>query len=276
MPRALRSPSRVRGSLRAQASELSVIVIGAGYGGLVLARALQIAGVCVIVLEQDALCEGIVSGELRVPSAERVLAVLGLGAHWKALARATQPYCLPFDALRNELAASLQPGTLLCGRRVISVEEGADGRLSAAVEHGACVAADVIVIASGMASPSISPSAIHRTALVGDARWASARWWDLGATRIRYGADMAMTEGLELGERLQRVHAAIGVGTVDSLGMYAASRRWPSGKGCSIRTTDPQASWHAFLKVLAAVLGAALASVVVASYTTPLRMHEVH
>lgn len=45
-------------------------------------------------------------------------------------------------------------------------------------------------------------TALRKTFLVGDARWASDRWYDLGLRRINQGADIAMMDGVTLGEAL--------------------------------------------------------------------------
>ena len=99
-----------------------------------------------------------------------------------------------------------------------------------------------------MAAPFVTRAALPRTAAIGDGRWARGRWWDFGATRIRYGADRALAEGLELGEQLQR-------GGPHALGRFAAERRsWPAGCG-EARPTDPRLCLVLLLTtLLAAVL----------------------
>ena len=47
-------------------------------------------------------------------------------------------------------------------------------------------------------------SALNGTFLIGDARWVNDRWYDLGLRRIERGADIAILDGLELGELLLR------------------------------------------------------------------------
>ncbi|KAL7428606.1 hypothetical protein ACHAXM_001349 [Skeletonema potamos] len=47
-------------------------------------------------------------------------------------------------------------------------------------------------------------SALSGTFLIGDARWVNDRWYDLGLRRIHRGADIAILDGLELGEQLLR------------------------------------------------------------------------
>ena len=48
----------------------------------------------------------------------------------------------------------------------------------------------------------VRTSALRNTYLIGDARWVNDRWYDLGLQRIKRGADMAMIDGLELGEAI--------------------------------------------------------------------------
>ena len=47
-------------------------------------------------------------------------------------------------------------------------------------------------------------SALTGTYLIGDARWVNDRWYDLGLRRIERGADIAIQDGLELGESFLR------------------------------------------------------------------------
>ncbi len=42
--------------------------------------------------------------------------------------------------------------------------------------------------------------ALHGIFLIGDARWVNDRWYDLGLRRIEQGADIAIQDGVELGE----------------------------------------------------------------------------
>ena len=237
-----------------EACGLRVAIIGAGFGGLALARALQEADVRARVFEQDeSLNQVWVGGELRVPSAKRMLAALGLEAEWRALhAMATQPDCLPLQGLRDVLAMSLRDGQLECGRRIVSLTATYAGELRLEFADGATAVADLAVVASGMAAPRVSRDALRHTAAVGDARWAQRQWWDLGSRRIREGADMALVEGLELSERL--VRARHGSHAPLDLGIFAASRRqWPGG---GKRATDPQACLSLALLTLVAAVAA--------------------
>ena len=43
-------------------------------------------------------------------------------------------------------------------------------------------------------------TALGGTFLIGDARWVNDRWFDLGLRRIHRGADIAIMDGVELGE----------------------------------------------------------------------------
>ena len=58
-----------------------------------------------------------------------------------------------------------------------------------------------VVGADGVLS-KVRISALQNTFLIGDARWVNDRWYDLGLQRIDRGADMALLDGLELGQAM--------------------------------------------------------------------------
>ena len=92
-----------------EACGLRVAIIGAGFGGLTLARALHVAGVGARVFEQDESLNHVwVGGELRVPSAKRTLAALGLEAEWRALRAMAPPERHPEGARRADEASELR------------------------------------------------------------------------------------------------------------------------------------------------------------------------
>ena len=60
---------------------------------------------------------------------------------------------------------------------------------------------DCVVGADGVLS-KCRTSAILGTYLIGDARWANDRFYDLGLRRIKQGSDLALMDGLSLGEEM--------------------------------------------------------------------------
>ena len=243
------SPPRSGSRHRRERTAPRIAIIGAGFGGLALARALQRArSGHVLVFEKEPALEAVwVGGPLHVPSAELVLTALGLAKQSETLhAASTQPGYLLHQELRLTLAESLQRGTLQCGRRVVGVERDGE-RLRVELDGGA-ETFDLVVVASGMASPLVARAALPLTAAIGDVRWAQGRWWDFGATRIRYGADRALREAIELGDRLRH-------GVTGDLGRFAASRRrWPAGRG-EIKPTDPRACLGLLGLTIVSILG---------------------
>mmetsp|Transcript_39937 Transcript_39937/g.83891 ORF Transcript_39937/g.83891 Transcript_39937/m.83891 type:complete len:301 (-) Transcript_39937:612-1514(-) len=59
----------------------------------------------------------------------------------------------------------------------------------------------LVVGADGVFS-TVRRHALRNTCLIGDARWARDRWYDLGLRRIRRGGDIALLDGLQLGGAL--------------------------------------------------------------------------
>jgi hypothetical protein len=61
-----------------------------------------------------------------------------------------------------------------------------------------------IVVGADGVNSMIRQQALCATYLIGDARWARDRWYDMGLRRIRRGAELAMNDGMELGRLIVR------------------------------------------------------------------------
>lgn len=211
-----RSPSRGRRPEEPPAGR--VAIIGAGMAGLTFARAVQAAGrgeVEVLVFDQcEELDAPVISGDIRVPDARAVLSRLGVGGDAVAAlcdaARTRDGSHLPQQGLLLLLARSLVPGTLRLGCQVSAVRRAAAGRgLLCCLPDGETAGPfSLVVCAHGQLPTVLMPSAAADAsdmdppplAVVGDARWVRQRRWDLGTARRARGANMALLEGLELGE----------------------------------------------------------------------------
>jgi hypothetical protein len=187
---------------------LSIAVVGAGFGGLSLALTLSRHdnndALKVVVLESQPSAAGGIVGELHLNWGKQSLAQLGLSGLWKKLSsRSERIDCVPQEclqrALREEAASSIR-----YGHCVIGIEQVPDGRLLCLLDgdRPAVGPFDIVVGADGVLSRFRLLPPCGRVALVGDARWAQDRWWDLGAARIQCGADLAIRDGLELGKLL--------------------------------------------------------------------------
>lgn len=127
----------------AKARKPTVAVIGAGFSGLALARALQHLGACadVTVFEKSAGTGSLrMYGEVEVPHASEVMRQLGLADEWRALrAEAvdpSSPSSVPMQPLLAALTRSLPAGTVRSNARVTRVTAGGDGLLRCEIERG--------------------------------------------------------------------------------------------------------------------------------------------
>ena len=249
---------------------LRVAVVGAGFGGLALARALQqqpplpsppssqrqrqdqqqttarqaraVAAGCppvrVTVLDAFESDSGLISGRLRLPSAQRVLQSLGLAEAWQQwLATAgqqrqqrqqtlPQQHLVSIEGLRTVLLGSLRPSTVRWGTSVTDVRIELDGGVSLCCSHAAqrrWETYDYVVAADGLGSTT--RQAVERqwrsaavrhggqiaVGAIGDARWVWGRWWDLGLGRIRCGGDTALTDAIGLAAQLLRPDSDVDV-----------------------------------------------------------------
>ena len=111
------------------------------------------------------------------------------------------------------LASALQPGTIRFGHRVrhiitrqCSVADRQAGCLTLGFDDGSSAGPfDLVVAADGLAGSicarhsSSYKSVCDRLAIIGDARWARPRFWDLGMAQRARGADVALQDGARLG-----------------------------------------------------------------------------
>lgn len=217
---------------------LRIAIVGASFGGLACARALQTPGgahVQVDCFEVDcALNAGGEGGGITIPGAPEVLSRLGLHVTWDMLrvqCSSARPFAVPLQDLKQAIANALTTGTIQFGVRVVEVVERTepqplrqfhckcdDGRVRGPY--------DVVVDATGLFQP------LDAQAAIGDALVARGGWWQFGGVRrIRAGADNALKEGVDLGEGLRE-----GRYSPDNLGRYACQRQ----KRTVTRPSQPQ------------------------------------
>jgi hypothetical protein len=212
---------------------LSIAIVGSGFGGLSLALRLGRQdgddALKVVVLESQSSASGGIVGELHLPSGKKNLAQLGLSDLWEKLSSRSERIdhvsqaCLQ-RALREKAASSIR-----YGHCVIGIEQVPDGRLLCLLDNDrpAMGPFDIVVGADGVLSRFrlLPPRKCGRVALVGDARWAQDRWWDFGTARIQGGADLAIRDGLELGELLLTRNDGWNLSVGDLGPFCAASKR---------------------------------------------------
>ena len=199
------SPSR--GRRPPTTTSASVAVIGAGFGGLACACALQRAtgqtskrAVSVKVFEKALDRNNSIRGEIHLPNAEKVLSILGLRAEYdrlRASSRSDRAHSVPIQDAKDVLASSLRSGTLRYGVQVIAIHRLQAGKSSCELADGKLEVFDVIIDASGLLAEPLHGA--H--AAIGDARAARGILY-MGFRRLRYGADDALQDGAALGAAL--------------------------------------------------------------------------
>lgn len=153
----------------------SVSVVGAGLGGLTLARVLHLAGVPVTVYDAEASADARTQGgqlDLHEHNGQRALHIAGLDAAYRSILhrggaaqrvsdrRATVLGEVPDDGsmakpearrgdIRRILLESLPPGTVHWGKKLVSATPLGGGRHQLSFNDGTAAATDVLVGADG-------------------------------------------------------------------------------------------------------------------------------
>ncbi|KND43014.1 FAD-dependent oxidoreductase [Streptomyces stelliscabiei] len=153
----------------------SIVIVGAGLGGLMLARVLHVHGIPATVYEADPSAESRTQGgqlDIHTDDGQRALADAGLTDEFRAIihegaealrvldqqgkllhdnpddGRTARPEVLRGD-LRRILLDSLPEGTVRWGRKVTGVRSNGDGRHELAFADGSTVTSDLLVGADG-------------------------------------------------------------------------------------------------------------------------------
>lgn len=226
--------------MNAEPRPLRVAVVGAGYGGLACACALQCtpSRAQVTVYERDDSIDRGLGGEIELRGAAVVEVLQQLGLTWqdlRSLSRSPRSNCVPVRALRHALRNALSEHAVVrYGVRVVRLTAAVTtdspfdcrsyaGPLYLHFEDGTRSQhpADLVIDGGGLGVP-LKPAhdgntfflpkcgggAHHRImdahAAIGDARTARVGWLPDFVRRYRHGAVGALSDGLELGTRLSR------------------------------------------------------------------------
>ncbi|MBU8771490.1 FAD-dependent monooxygenase [Cytobacillus oceanisediminis] len=163
--------------MRIPAALPKTIVIGGGLGGLSAANALQQLGLDVSVYEKAAELKELGAGIVLAANAMKALDKLGLGeqvrqmgsavkkaeirtwdgkllvnlpVHEQAKKYGTYSYLIHRADLQNILYQNLKPGTVILGKKLISIEQGS--KISAIFEKEEVVEGDLLIGADGVHS----------------------------------------------------------------------------------------------------------------------------
>ena len=187
-----------------------IAIIGASYAGLTLANTLlkqKSSSISFTIFDSKTLPFTYVTGgdAFNVPSYFSVATKLALQTSQQPIRGLTRQDVI--ESLLERVKQHLIVGTrieriekrnnvfyLHTRQKVLSSNDG----LSAERIYGPY---QCVIGADGVCS-KCRTCALHGIFLIGDARWVNDRWYDLGLRRIRRGADIAIQDGVELGEML--------------------------------------------------------------------------
>ena len=192
-----------------------IAIIGASYAGLTLANILHMHNIPYVIFDSKSLPFTYVMGgtKFNVPSYKKLIVKkLELDT-----TNTTSRQWLTRQDVIESLLQRVQSKLITCTRIVHIVHKSTEGfylhssptssqqeRQSHQQQHQSCEIHGpykYIIGADGVLS-QVRTKALHSTYLIGDARWAQDRYYDLGYQRIKMGANIALLDGLELGQLL--------------------------------------------------------------------------
>ncbi|EJK67682.1 hypothetical protein THAOC_11254, partial [Thalassiosira oceanica] len=178
-----------------QARQPPVAIVGGSYAGLTAALTLKRKSIPFIVFEKRKQPFSHVQGHFSVPSYEAVAKKLEISAFKKSPSREEV-----IDSFLENVSEQL-----VCGHVMVSVDSR-NGLFylqseteTGTKQHGPF---HTVIGADGVRS-TVRRHALRHTYLIGDARWANERSaFDFGLHRIQQGADLALLDGIELGQAI--------------------------------------------------------------------------
>ena len=177
---------------------LPVAIIGASYAGLTLANVLHQHSIPYIIFDSKQSFT-YVTGDLNLPSWNTIAKKLELETNdndWPSRQEV-------IESLLNRVKPNVQ-----CSQRIVQIEKRMGcfylHSMQISHSHGEITIHgpfQSVVGADGVLS-TVRAYALNETYLIGDARWSKDRWYDFGLRRVKQGANLAMLDGLELGQEM--------------------------------------------------------------------------
>ena len=198
---------------------LPIAIIGASYAGLTLANILHMHNIPYVIFDSKSLPFTYVMGgggtTFNVPSYKKLIVKK---LELDTTNTTSRQWLTRQDVIESLLQRVLSK--LITCTRIVHIEHtSSEGfylhsssssssyqqqRQSHQQQHQSCEIHGpykYIIGADGVLS-QVRTKALHSTYLIGDARWAQDRYYDLGYQRIKMGANIALLDGLELGQLL--------------------------------------------------------------------------
>lgn len=194
------------GEAKLAADEDHIAIIGGSYCGLSLANTLHINSVSYTIFDRRSLPYNHVQGGsgFNIPSFNIIQDRLQL----KRRRRNTELHRLTrkniIDLLLQRVMTNLVSESNIVevykelSSFYITTETKSNNTSRVRTKHGPY---QILIGADGVQS-TCRKSSYKGIFLIGDARWVNDRWFDLGLRRIDRGADIAMIDGLQLGEAI--------------------------------------------------------------------------
>ena len=204
-----------------------VAIIGASYAGLTLANVLHLNSIPYVIYESKTPPFSFITGgtAFNIPSYPSILMKLNLEYTGVDCETRENVICKLWERVK---------GNIVCGKEIVKMEKCSSTnefflhsltRSDGTRKMSSCGPFQCVVGADGVLSKS-RKAALPGIYLIGDARWVNDRWYDLGYRRISEGADLAMVDAVELGEKIAGVELA-GAKVLDlDKKKFCASEKW--------------------------------------------------
>ena len=231
---------QVKGKSGATDPPHCVAIIGASYAGLTIANVLDLNSIPYVIFECKSPPFAYVTGGtgFNIPSYQSIVRILNLDVNGNNKKNTSQIDNEGMEKMtREDVISTLWERVkehVCCGENIVRIYQRSNGEISELYLHSRSMnnmhirkhgPYRCIIGADGVLS-RCRKAALQGIYLIGDARWAHDHWYDFGLRRIEKGADLALLDGVELGQKIVMIKSQMTGGNRLHEDKFCANAIW--------------------------------------------------